>query len=154
MDVPEEDAAHVDVLWLLVVVEVVGAVALGLPVLVALQRARRLRILQSTSPQAAQMAWSASWPSAFPQMHLMPSRGSSIRYPRLKSLSLPSPSCLFTFTNWGQDYGQGSSAAGCAPPSTPGRSAVRRNDSGRGRWRSASCSAASPAGWGACRSAR
>lgn len=38
-DVPEKYAAHVDILWFLVIVEMVGAVALLLPFVVALIRA-------------------------------------------------------------------------------------------------------------------
>lgn len=41
-DVAEEDAAHVDILWFLVIVEMVGAVALLLPLVVALVRTRSL----------------------------------------------------------------------------------------------------------------
>lgn len=75
----EQYATHVDRLRPVVVVEVVGAVALLLPTAVALDRTGSLHNQILTSPQAAQMAWSLSWPRGFPQMHLSPLRGSSMR---------------------------------------------------------------------------
>lgn len=97
-DIPEEDAAHVDVLRLVVVVEVVGTVSFGLPLAVALLRARCLIYVGNTRPHAAQMAWSGSWPKGLPHVHLSYARGTSIKYPRLKSLKVPSPSCELTLT--------------------------------------------------------
>lgn len=44
-DIPKEDAAHIDILWSIVVVAVVGAVALLLPGVVALRRTRCLSIM-------------------------------------------------------------------------------------------------------------
>jgi hypothetical protein len=53
----KKDASHRDVVWFLVIVLMVGAVASILPFFMALLRARGLNILNFTSPQAAQIAW-------------------------------------------------------------------------------------------------
>jgi hypothetical protein len=78
-DVAEENAAHINILGFLVIVLAVCTVALLLPFLVAVVRARSLHILKFTNPQAAQMAWLGSWFKGLPQMHLSPAKESCIR---------------------------------------------------------------------------
>ena len=97
-NIPKEDAAHIDILGPIIIVKVVGTVALLLPSVMTFCWTWCLYIAKNTNPHAAQMECSASCPSGFPQMHLSPDKGSSIRCPKLNSLKIPSPSCGLTLT--------------------------------------------------------
>lgn len=97
------------------------------------------------------MACSGSCPKGFPQMQLSPLNGNSMRYPKLKSLSFPSPTSRLTLTEYPHLYVLRCSAAGHGPPSKQGTSGTGRSCSDHAHWLLIWCNADVQGGGDACR---
>ena len=107
VDVAEEDTSHWYLFRFLVVILVICAISHLLPLRMTLLWTRSLIIIISTSPQAAQMAWSWPFPNGFPQIQRRPFMGSIIICPRLKSFNKPYPISLLTLTKSWKHYDRG-----------------------------------------------
>ena len=149
-DVAEENTAHINILRFLVVVLAVRTMSLLLPFLVAVVWARSLHSFRSTEPQAAQIAWLGSWLKGLPQIHLSPSRETSIIYPRLKSSKIPSPRDLLTLTALVLGYGWGCNGFAHAFRSRRGRFVPCRCGNGPVRLLQVLCNAVFRGDGGGC----